>query len=630
MSTQSFHDDEQQQVKFQLKAWKKVAKYAFQRPFLILIILITIGFTAYFDSTLQPFFQKSAIDALIQGNGVDEISISFPFGLTLLLDFFNYAVLFFSLLIIRSVAIFLSFFSINYIEMSIMLSIRRDAYHKVQHLSFSYFDKTPSGWLISRLENDASKIGDILSWGTIQILWVTYEIVFILWSMFFLNSTLAWLVTITVPFVVIITPFFQLKILRLNRLVRNTFSSFATFLSEGINGAKTIKSLAIEDHIQSEGYEIASELYHRNMRVNLLSTFFHPLIYLIGVGATTLVLYFGMDLFQGDKAMVGTVAAFIGYSTALYGPIQGLTEAFTEFMNSQASVEKVISLIETPEQVKDTPEVIAKYGTLTEPKTEAWEPLKGDIEFSNVTFGYTPSTLILPNLNLSIRQGESIAIVGETGSGKSTLVNLLCRFYEPNEGKVLIDGTDYRERSIGWLRSHIGYVQQTPYVFSSTIKDNIRYGRLDATDEEIEEICRQMGADDFIRRLPKGYDTMLDEGGNSLSTGQKQLLSFARAMIRNPAIMILDEATSSIDTETEKIIQTAVSKTLKGRTSLIIAHRLSTIVEADRILVLHQGKIVEDGNHPTLMKLKGNYYHLYMNQFKELNLDSMLEQQNNL
>jgi ATP-binding cassette subfamily B protein len=293
-------------------------------------------------------------------------------------------------------------------------------------------------------------------------------------------------------------------------------------------------------------------------------------------------------------------------------------------MATQAGAEKVGQLLDATPSIVDSPEITSKYGDIFNPKKENYEPLNGDILYDNVTFGYGNGVEVIHPLTLHIKQGTSIAIVGETGSGKTTMVNLICRFYEPTSGTIKIDGVDYLSRSLGWLRSNIGYVQQSPFVFTGTYKDNIRYGKLDATDEEIINAAKLVGIDDFISHEPKGYDTYLEDGGGTLSQGQKQLISFARAIIRNPRILILDEATSSIDTETEAEVQHSMLTLLKGRTSITIAHRLSTIVNCDRILVMDKGKIIEDGDHVSLMNEKKAYYDLYMNQFKDLSVEGQI------
>ena len=311
------------------------------------------------------------------------------------------------------------------------------------------------------------------------------------------------------------------------------------------------------------------------------------------------------------------MSAFISYVTQFFGPINELARIIAEFQNAQASAERVMAMINTEPDIVDRPEVIEKYGTEFEPRHDNWEEIKGDITFKDVSFSYKEGEEVLENFSLDVKRGESIALVGETGSGKSTIVNLLCRFYEPVEGLILIDGVDYRERSQLWLQSNIGYVLQSPHLFSGTIRDNIRYGRLDATDEEVIEAAKLVNAHDFIMKMEDGYDSEVGEGGSMLSTGEKQLISFARAILADPRILVLDEATSSIDTETEQMIQYAINKLLEGRTSFIIAHRLSTIRSADRILVIKDGQMIEEGNHRELMKQGGYYYRLYTNQFRE-------------
>ncbi len=320
-------------------------------------------------------------------------------------------------------------------------------------------------------------------------------------------------------------------------------------------------------------------------------------------------------------SLIATIVLFVGFVSSIYNPLQSLSEVFNDFISAQAGAEKVGQILDETPTIRDSKEVEEKYGTLFVPKTENYEPMLGTIDFDNVSFAYDNGVEVIHPLSLHIEQGQSVAIVGETGSGKTTMVNLLCRFYEPSKGVIRIDGVNYLNRSLGYLRSNIGYVQQSPFVFSGTYFDNIRYGKLDATLGEVKEVARIVGIDEFIEKQEKGYDTFLEDGGSILSQGQKQLISFARALIRNPRILILDEATSSIDTETESLIQTSLLKLLKGRTSITIAHRLSTIVHCDRILVMDKGNIIEDGNHETLIRKKGAYYRLYMNQFKDLSID---------
>ena len=356
---------------------------------------------------------------------------------------------------------------------------------------------------------------------------------------------------------------------------------------------------------------------------------FTPIVMTLGSIATAIALYAGgrtviAPTIFGASMTIGVLSSFIAYSTNLFDPLQQLAGIFAEMQSAQASAERVISLLDTPCDIVDSDEVVAKYGDSFDPKRENWEEIRGSVEFRDVSFSYKAGETVLSHFDLKVREGEKIALVGETGAGKSTIVNLVCRFYEPTEGSILIDGIDYRERSQLWLQDRLGYVLQSPHLFSGSIRDNIRYGRKDATDEEIVEAARLVHADKFIEELEKGYDTDVGEGGARLSTGQKQLISFARVILADPRIFVLDEATSSIDTETEALIQNAIEEVLKNRTSFIVAHRLSTIRSADRILVIRGGRITESGTHRELLALRGYYYNLYTTQFAENNTEKAL------
>jgi ATP-binding cassette subfamily B protein len=625
-------EEEKLPDKFNLGIWLKIGKYALRKwPFLLLIIL-TMLITTYYDSSFVPTMNQGAIDALsavttsTQDLWTMPIPVKMLFGETINFTYLSFVITEAVMIIFRSVAIFVTFFLTNYIDMIIMTDLRRDTFRRVQELSFSYFDHTNSGWLIARMNNDTGSIGDVLSWDIISIFWASFDMLFTIATMFTRNWVYALIVMASVPVVAIIVPIFERSLLKRWRTARNAYSRFVGWLAEAINGSKTIKTLSIEDEVGAEAKDITDDIEKKRWRAGRMNAFFQPLVNVISSLMIAVIVAVGLHDIEAKNALitVGTLAVFVGFVQSIYDPLQQLSEIFSDFMASQAGAEKVGQLLDAKPSIVDKPEIIAKYGDIFNPKKENYEPIKGDIDFENVTFDYGNGVEVIHPLNLHIKAGTSLAIVGETGSGKTTMVNLLCRFYEPTKGLIKVDGTDYLNKSLGWLRSNIGYVQQSPFAFSTSYKDNIRYGKLNATDDEIIKAAKLVGLHDFIMAQPKGYDTILEDGGSSLSQGQKQLLSFARAIVRNPSILILDEATSSIDTETEAAVQKAIQPLLKGRTSITIAHRLSTIVNSDRILVMDHGTIIEDGNHVELMNKKGAYYNLYMNQFRDLSVESQI------
>jgi ATP-binding cassette subfamily B protein len=636
MASFSF-EEEALSNKLNFSSWGKIAKYALKRWGLLIIMFVLMIFITFHDGSFIPLLNRAIIRSLTAienqvvpgSNLIGELTmdVTLIFGIQFTINYLEYIGLIIAGIMVRAVGIYALFFTTNYLEMSVYIDIREDAFAQVQKLSFSYFDKTSSGWLIARLQSDTSKISDMISWGITRFVWITFELVFILITMFLISWQMSLVLLATVPIMLLIAPYFQFKILNLSRIARNAFSKYVAWLAEVIAGAKTIKTLSIEQNVQKEANEIVTDIRDKSWKTAKTQAYFYPSVTLISTITTGIVIFVGSSLMLANTIIydVSIFVLFIGFVSALYTPIQEFVDLFTELMSSQSSVEKILSLIETKPQINDTPEVIAKYGTLLNPKIDAYEPMQGEIEFKDVSFSYNPGTEVIHSMNLKIPKGQTIAIVGETGSGKSTTVNLLCRFYEPSTGSLCIDGADYRTKSVGWLRHHLGYVQQTPFIFSGTIAKNIKYGKLDASDEAMIKASKAVGAHAFISALPQGYDTILKDGGSDLSVGQKQLIAFARAILRDPTIMILDEATSSIDTETEALIQKAVNQILKGRTSIVIAHRLSTIVDADRILVMASGKIIEDGNHRELMAKKGTYYQLYMNQFAELKVEQQIE-----
>jgi ATP-binding cassette subfamily B protein len=506
--------------------------------------------------------------------------------------------------------------SCGFLEANLSADVRREAFHKLQTMSFSYFDKTAVGFLISRLTNDISRIMEMISWAGIDLGWSAMAVVSALVAMFVVNVKLALLMAASVPFLVVISIVFQKKILKYQRESRKLNSMITAAFNEGIMSAQTTKTLVREELNNEEFVETTGGMRKATMRAAMISAVYLPVASLIVSLSAGLVMISGGHGVLGGLLTLGQLNFFVNIGFMMSEPIRNFAALFSQFQSSQAAAERVVDVLTSVPDITDSPEVLEKYGDTFSPSRENWEPITGDVEFRNVSFRYKDNEPVLKNFSLKVRAGENIALVGATGGGKSTIVNLVCRFYEPYEGELLLDGVDIRKRSQLWLQSSLGYVLQTPHLFSGTIRENIRYGNLDATDEEVEQAAKTVGAHDFIVRMEKGYDTEAGEGGNLMSTGQKQLISFARAILADPRIFVLDEATSSIDTESEMKIEAAVGTLLKNRTSFIIAHRLSTVRGADRILVIDDGEVTEQGSHAQLMKQKGRYYELYMNQFK--------------
>lgn len=495
--------------------------------------------------------------------------------------------------------------------------IREKAFKKLQTMSFSYYDTSNVGYLLSRLTSDIFRATETISWSCIDIGWGLMSIVASLIGMFAVNPKLSLIIIAAVPFIAVISVFFQKRILRHHRETRKYNSMIISGFNEGIMGAATTKTLVREDLNYKEFSGITGKMRLASYNAAMISALYLPIASLVISMATAAILLAGGHDVQSGIITIGQLSFFINIGNMMFEPIRSFASIFAEFQSCQAAAERVADVLEAVPSITDRPEVEEKYGTTFQPKEENWEPIRGEVEFKDVSFKYDTGEQVLEHFDLHVAPGQNIALVGETGSGKSTLVNLVCRFYEPQEGQILIDGKDVRDRSQLWLQSNLGYVLQTPHLFSGTIADNIRYGKLDATDQEIRQAAATVGADEFISKLEKGYDTDVGEGGSLLSVGQKQLISFARAIIADPAIFILDEATSSIDTESEMKIQAAIDTLLKSRTSFVVAHRLSTIRGADRILVIDHGKILESGNHQQLMALKGRYYQLYTHRFAD-------------
>ncbi|MDD3193923.1 MAG: ABC transporter ATP-binding protein [Oscillospiraceae bacterium] len=588
---------------FDLTVWKKLLP--FLRPYytnLLLVILLNLVM-ALIDISM-PLFQRYTIDRYIGAGTLEGIGW--------------FALLYSLAIVFQTVVVILSTRQSMFIEMRTNRDMKRKAFVHLQTLSFSFYNVTPIGYLIARVMSDTSRISGMLAWGLMDVMWSLVYVLGVFAAMLMLNWKLALLVMLIVPFIAVLTIYFQNKILHWNRKTRRINSQITGSFNEGISGARTSKTLVIEDHNINDFKTLTADMREASIKTQMLSAVYIPSIMFLSSMATALVLTRGGYLSMQGLMEIGTLSAFTSYAVGIFEPIQQIARILADIISAQANIERVAGLLDEVPAIQDTPEVVAKYGDNFTGKTENWEPIKGDIEFRDVTFRYPDGNEnILEHFDLKIPAGTTVAIVGETGAGKSTLVNLACRFFEPTEGAILIDGRDYRERSQLWLHSNIGYVLQNPHLFSGSIKENIRYGRLNATDEEIEAAAKAVSADTVVKKLEKGYDADVGEGGDRLSTGEKQLISFARAVLADPAIFVLDEATSSIDTQTEQLIQNAIAHLLRGRTSFLIAHRLSTIRHADVILVVKDGKIIERGTHEQLLHQKGSYFSLYTKQFEK-------------
>lgn len=503
------------------------------------------------------------------------------------------------------------------VEMSIDRDLRNKAFNNLQTLSFSYFNRNSVGYIHARVMSDTGKIGEAVSWRMMDCIWNGSYILFAIFVMMMTEFRLAlWMIFLLAAAGALIW-LFQKRLVAANRLIREINSRITGSFNEGIIGARTIKLLSIEKKMRQEFEGVTEDFRRESVHAVRYSAMLISTVTLMSSAALAVVLWQGDALTREGLLKIGTLSVFVSYAVGMVEPLQFIIQNISGFIAIQVNIERLTDLLAEPADVADTPEVIERYGDSFNPKYENWEELLGDIEFRDVTFRYPDGEEnVLEHFSLKVPHGRNIAIVGETGAGKSTLVNLVCRFYEPTEGTLLIDGRDARERSQLWLHSHLGYVLQSPHLFSGSVRENLRYGRPDATDEEILRALDMVSAKHIVERMG-GLDSEVGEGGSRLSTGEKQLLSFARALLADPRLLILDEATSSIDTLTEKAIQKAISVVTRGRTCFVIAHRLSTITNADLILAVRDGKIEERGTHSELMKKKGYYYSLYSRQYEE-------------
>lgn len=572
--------------------WKRILTilWTFKKDVLILFSFMV---TLALGDVIFPLFNRFALDEFISAQRYIKYIPLF-------------ALLYVTLIVVQTTMVYLFIKQAGKIEMNFAYTMRKMAFEKLQRLSFSYYDTHASGWILSRLTSDINRLSEIVSWGLLDMVWGLAMMVGISVVMLLINAYLALIVLVMVPILYVIARYFQKQILKAYREVRKINSMITADFSEMILGIKSIKTLTIEKQRKDKFSSLASDMKTKSIRSALFSSLFMPIVFaLASISSATLLSVGGQAVLIGTLGL-GTLLLYVQYVNAFFEPLRNIARILAEMQMAQASAERVLSLLDAKEDIIDN-----NHG-------EVYEPLHGDIVFDKVSFHYIEGEPVLKDFSLHIKAGQTLALVGESGGGKSTIVNLLCRFYEPTSGEIRIDGFNIQNRPLQWLRSSLGYVLQTPHLFMGTIASNIAYGRPDASMDDIIAAAKAVHAHDFIMKLDQGYDTPVLEGGAKLSVGEKQLLSFARALCAHPSLIILDEATASIDSHHESMVQEAIKSLLKDKTSVVVAHRLSTIVNADVICVISKGQIVESGTHSELIAKQGRYYELYTHQFEQV------------
>ena len=574
----------------------------FLRPFgKQLLVMVIFGLISSGTDILLPLFQRYALDHFVVQKTLDTIWV--------------FTAAYFLTYCLAGVVNYISCTLATVIEVKVSREMRQAAFNHLQKLSFSYFNQNSVGYIHARLMSDTSRIGTLVSWTLIDSIWRMSYLIGSIAVMLYMNAKLALMVLAIVPLLVLLFAIFQKKLIRVNREIREVNSQITANFNEGITGAKTVKALGVEETMEQRFQAETQQMKRKTVKASRLRGLFAGTMNFASSVAIAIVLWKGGYIAAQE---VGLFSVFMSYAQGMMEPLRWLVDIVSDLITTQVNIERFTGVLAVKSDVEDTPEVIEKYGDSLHPKKENWEELKGDIEFKDVTFRYPDGEeTVLENFSLKIPFGTHLAIVGETGAGKSTLANLVCRFYEPTQGQLLIDGRDARERSQLWLHSAIGCVLQTPHLFSGTIRENLLMGNPEASEEQIWDAIRVVSAQDVIAHLEQGLDTDVGEGGDLLSTGEKQLISFARAVLADPRILILDEATASVDTMTEARIQEATASITAGRTCIMIAHRLSTVRNADMILVVKDGKIVEQGTHTQLIALNGYYKELYTRQYED-------------
>lgn len=586
----NYFDEEEFQARFDKGVLRRIL--GLTKPHLKWVIgfLLTIAAVAVMDSIFTYLSKRIIDDGILGHNPQVLINVLIQYGI---------------LIVVQAAGVFLFIYLAGILGERIRYDLRKKMFNHLQALSLSYYSKTPVGWIMARVTSDSERVADLVTWGAVDTTWGIMSISTSLIFMFTINWKMALLVMLIVPILLFVAYQFRKHILGEYRNVRKMNSKIVGAYNENITGVRVIKALGREKENLSEFQVLTNGMYRSSYRAAWMSALFLPTVQIISALAVSAVVWYGGVQANVGTMTIGGIQAFVSYITMMMWPVQDLARVFAEMQQAIASAERMFSLIDSKPAVLDKPDAI-------DPGS-----IKGDIIFDHVNFSYESNEPVLSDLSLHVRRGETIALVGATGGGKSTIVNLLCRFYEPVSGKIYIGGRDYTNLSMQAIQSRIGVVLQTPHLFSGTIRENIRYGRLNSTDEEIEQATKVVGAHDFIMHFPKGFEEEVGEGGNLLSVGQKQLISLARAILADPEIFVMDEATSSVDTLTESLIQKGMETLLSRCTSFVIAHRLSTIRRADRILVIEEGKIAEMGTHAELLRLKGKYYQLYTRQFRQ-------------
>lgn len=555
----------------------------------VLGFLITIALTSVLDAYFT-YLNKQIVDTgIVLGDKARVMQLAVIYGVFQLL---------------QAGFVFTFIYLAGVLGERVQYDLRKMLFNHLQDLSLSYYAQNAVGRLIARVTSDTGRVADLLTWGVVDTTWAVMNIITSITFMALINWKLALIVFTVIPLMLYIAVQFRKRILVEYRTTRRTNSRITGAFNENFQGVRVVKALLREDENTKEFQQLTTTMYRSAYRAAWLSALFLPTVQIIAALALGVIVGYGGAQIQVGLMTIGGIQAFVSYLTFMMWPIQDLARVYAEMQHSIASAERIFKLADTPPEVHDKPGAVEATTLL------------GEIEFDHVDFYYEDRKPVLQDFTLKVKPGEMIALVGPTGGGKSTIVNLLCRFYEPRKGTIRINGRDYTEYTLASIHRRIGIVLQTPHLFSGSVRDNIRYGRLEATDEEIVEAAKIAGAHDFIVTLENGYDHNVGEGGNLLSVGQKQLISLARAVLARPELFIMDEATSSVDTLTEALIQKGMEALMRGRTSFVIAHRLSTIRRADRILVIENGRIAEQGTHAELLKLRGHYYRLYTQQFR--------------